>query len=306
MIRRILLSLALTTGALSVNACGDGLGGFLISNEQELELGASVDEQLRYEYAIATPEDATSVWARQLVSSLVTASTPFRDPAEIGGYKVAVIVDDDLVNAFAAPGGFVYISTGIVLQSDDCAEITGVLGHELGHVTERHGIKQLEETYAIAVISEWFLGEGIANDVANGIYGFLASTQFSQEHEAEADSVGLQIAYGAGYNPYGLTDFFAKLLALANGQEVPTFLSSHPATQDRIDDTSAEIERRYGDDVNPGTTQTYGCLGTDLTLEQIKAHIQGGVAVIPGTGEGPPAEQTPNGAAEQSEDSAEQ
>ncbi|TNF27839.1 MAG: hypothetical protein EP329_18990 [Deltaproteobacteria bacterium] len=298
--RRFLLPLALVAGALSANACGDGLGGYLISNEQELELGASVDAQLRYQYRIATPEDAATVWAAELVASLVPASAPFRDPAEIGGYKVAVIADDDLINAFAAPGGFTYISTGLILQAQDCAEITGVLGHELGHVTERHGVKQLEEQYAVSVIAEWFLGEGIANDVANGIYGFLLSTTFSQEHEAEADSVGLQIAYGAGYNPYGLTDFFAKLLALSSGVEVPTFLSSHPATQDRIDDTSAEIEKRYGDAVNPGTTQTYGCLGTTMTLDQIKAHIQGGLAIIPGTGEGPPADASSNAAADQS------
>jgi len=298
--RRFLLPLALAAGALSANACGDGLGGYLISNAQELELGASVDQQLRYEYHIATPEDAATIWATELVASLVPSSAQFRDPAEIGGYKVAVIADDELVNAFAAPGGFTYISTGLILQAQDCAEITGVLGHELGHVTERHSVKQLEEQYAVSVIAEWFLGEGIANDVANGIYGFLSSTQFSQEHEAEADSVGLQIAYGAGYNPYGLTDFFEKLLALSSGLEVPTFLSSHPATQDRIDDTSAEIEKRYGDAVNPGTTQTYGCLGTTMTLQQIQAHIQGGLAITPGTGEGPPADAAASAATDQS------
>lgn len=296
LIRRSFLPLALTACFALTVGCADGLGGFLISNAQEVELGVGVDQQLRYEYAIATPEDPAAIWASQLVGSLVPASVAFRDPAEIGGYKVAVIVDDELVNAFAAPGGFTYISTGLILQAQDCAEITGVLGHELGHVTERHSVKQLEATYAVGIISEWFLGEGLATDVAQTVYGFLSSTQFSQEHEAEADSVGLQIAFIAGYNPYGLTDFFLKLIALSNGAEVPTFLSSHPATQDRVDDTTAEIEKRYGDNVNPGTTQTYGCLGTTLSLDQIKAHIQSGVAVIPGTGQGPPAEQTPQGA----------
>lgn len=270
--------------------CGDGLGGFLISNEQEVELGAGVDTELRKEYKIATVDDAATVWMQGFIGALQTASTPFRDPAEIGNYKVAVIVDDELVNAFAAPGGFTYITTGLILQAETCGEIGGVMGHELAHVTERHSVKQIEDAYAVSAITGWFLGDGLANDVAAGLYNFLQSTQFSQEHEAEADLVGLQIAHDAGYNPYGLVDFFSKLLELEGDGAPPEFLSSHPPTQERITNATNEIERRYGESVNPGTTQTYECVGTNLHLADLQAHIRAGVAVQPGTGTEPPAE----------------
>ena len=281
---RALTRFALPASALLVS-CGDGLGGFLISNEQEVEMGAGVDTQLRAEYRLAAAEDPAAQWLVQFITPLVTASTEFRNPAEFGNYKVAVIVDNELVNAFAAPGGYTYISTGLILQSTTCAEIAGVMGHELAHVTERHSVKTIEEAYAAQVISEWFLGEGLANDAVQTIYNVVANTQFSQDHEAESDSVGLRISFNAGYNPYGLADFFTKLLALQGNSDIPEFLSSHPATADRIRDVSAEIERRYGDTVNPNTTQTYDCIGTNLTLEQLKAHIQSGnIAIQPGTG----------------------
>lgn len=279
-------SLACTLiGAWAATSCGDGLGGILISSEQEVEMGVAVDQQLHAEYRIATPDDPATVWMQQFIGRLVESSRTFRDPAEIGGYKVAIIADDNLVNAFAAPGGFTYISTGLILQASSCGEIAGVMGHELAHVTERHGVKMVAESYAVGTITGWFLGEGMAADVAEGLYAFFANTQFSQDHETEADMIGLQIAYGAGYNPYGLADFFARLLALEGGTFIPTFLSTHPATQDRINAVGQEIERRYGAQVDPGTTQTYECVGTTLTLAALKSHIASGhVSVIAGTG----------------------
>jgi len=270
--------------------CGGGLGGFLISNQQEVEIGVAVDEQLRHEFRIATPNDPISIWAQELMVPLVAASTDFRNPDSIGGYKVAVIVDDEMINAFAAPGGFTYLTTGLILNSATCAEIAGVMGHEIGHVTARHSVQKLEETYAVSILAGWFLGEGLAADAINIVYNVVLNTTFSREDEAESDSIGLQIAYRAGYNPYGLVDFFEKLLELTGGgSQVPTFLSSHPATEDRIIDVAAEIEARYGNDVIEGVTQTYDCVGTQLQLADVKAHIQSGqITIIPGTGEGPP------------------
>jgi len=278
----------LTMGGATLSSCGDGLGGFLVSDAKEVEMGAGVDQQLRLEYRLAAVNDPATTWLVQFIQPLAQASAQFREPADIGGYKVAIIVDDELVNAFAAPGGYTYVSTGLILQAASCGEIAGVMGHELAHVTERHGVKSIEEAYGIQVVSQFFLGEGLASDAAQTIYQFLQNTQFSQEHEAEADAFGLRISHDAGYNPYGLVDFFAKLLALQGANETPKFLSSHPATADRINSVSAAIEKRYGDQVNPGTTQTYDCVGTTMNLAQLKAHIaSGSIAIEPGTGPQP-------------------
>ena len=268
-------------------AVGLGACGSLISNTKEVEIGTGVDGEIESEYRIAAEDDPVSLWARDLVAPLSEASTDFRDPQDFGGYKVEVIVDDGLVNAFAAPGGYTYLSTGLILQARTCAEIAGVLGHELGHVTERHGVRQLEGAIAAQTLADAILKEGLAKDAAVQIWAFLQSTRFSQAHENEADTVGVQIAHDAGYNPFGLADFFEKLLALEkqSGGSPPRFLSSHPATADRISAVTSLIERKYGASVQPGKTQTYDCRGTRLTLEQVRAHITSGrVKVRTGTG----------------------
>lgn len=242
-----------------------------------MEMGKGVDSEIEKQYAIVEEADPLAKWARDLVSPLSFASKDFRNPQDFQGYKVEVIADDDLINAFAAPGGYTYISTGLVLQAETCAEITGVLGHELGHVTQRHGVKTLETAMAGEALAQLFLGDGLASDAAKTIWGFINSTQFSQEHEAEADEVGLQIAHDAGYNPYGLADFFRKVQALEkqSGGTGPQFLSSHPATKDRIKDVSAQITQRYGAKVVPGKSPpSYECRGTQLTLDQAKARIR--------------------------------
>lgn len=277
----------LASGAAAMS-CSGGLGGILISNQQEVEIGAGVDEQIRLEYALAEPSDPITQWAAEIVAQLQAGSAGFRDPAEIGGYKVAVIVDDGLVNAFAAPGGYTYISTGLILNASSCAEIAGVMGHELAHVTERHGVEAVEGAIAAGLLTDIFLGEGLAADAAATIWSVLQGTTFSREKEAEADEVGLQITYNGGYNPYGLVDFFEALLALQSGAEPPEFLSSHPATSSRITEVTDRIEKLYGAHVVRGETQTYGCQAS-LSLEQAQARVQSGqIAIIPGTGTQPP------------------
>lgn len=278
-------ALLLTSTLPALSACGDGLGGFLISSEKEVQMGESTHASIRAEYALATADDPATKWLGEFMTPLIQGSVKFRNPDDIGGYKVAVIADDELVNAFAAPGGFVYISTGLILQSSSCAEIAGVMGHELAHVTQRHSVKTLEDQYAAQILTEWFLGEGIAQNAANILYGLVANTTFSRSHEAESDEVGLQISYNAGYNPYGLVDFFETLLSLQGTSYIPEFLSSHPATDSRITEVTAEIEKRYGNTVQPNVTQTYDCVGTSLTLEELKAHIRSGLmSVQPATG----------------------
>ena len=258
-------------------ACGEGLGGFLISSADEVDIGRGVDDQIEQEYRIVQDSDPVAQWARALVVPLERASADFRDPADIGGFKVEVIADDELINAFAAPGGYTYLSTGLILNATTCAEIAGVMGHELAHVTERHGVKNIEDAYAVELATTWLLGEGLAAEGAKTIHGFLMATTYSQEHENEADEYGLQIAYNAGYNPYGLVDFFEKLLALSEGSvQVPQFLSSHPATQDRIQAVDNMIQSLYGGAVIRNQTQTDECIETQIQLAEVQTLIRSG------------------------------
>ncbi len=278
--------------AVGLLSCDNGgLGGFLINDEDEVAIGASVDAELEAQYAIVDEPDPLTTWARELVAPLVTASARFRDPARIGGYKVEVIYDDALVNAFAAPGGFVYVSTGLILEAENCGEIVGVLGHELAHVTQRHGVKEMGKALVTSGVIDIFIGNEVAKQVSALAYDLVVSRPSSRADEAEADEVGTQIAHDAGYNPYGLVVFFERILALEQASGTPTiqFLSSHPATTERIKDTTALIEKRYGDDVDPDDPAGYACKGTSLDLAAIQARIRAGqVSVRAGTGQGLP------------------
>lgn len=271
--------------AIVIVGCGEGLGGLLISDQQELEIGTEVDLQIEQQFEIVATSDPVSLWAQQLLAPIEQASAFRRDPANVGGYKIEVINDDQLVNAFAAPGGFTYITTALILEASSCAEIAGVMGHELAHVTERHSVKKIEDQFAATELAAIFLGDGLAGQVASQIYIFLSETQFTQDAEEEADFYGVQIVAGAGYNPYGLVDFFERLLELERqaGFTVPEFLSSHPATEDRVRDVSNTIQQLYGEQIVRGKGQ-YGCVGTQLTLAQVQEEIRNGVTIRPNTG----------------------
>lgn len=253
--------------------CAQGCGGALISNKQERSLGKGVHGELRKEHRLVHSSDPVAKWAREFVKPLEKASKRFRDPREIRGYKVAVIADDKLVNAFAAPGGYTYLSTGLILAAKDCAEIAGVMSHELAHVTQRHGAKAVERAIAAQTMIGVFLGDTVTAGAAAMAFGLLQGTRFSQEQETESDSVGLRIAKGAGYDPYGLADFFRKLLKKEKGIRAPQFLSSHPATRGRIRAVEREIKRRYGKSVKRG--QKRKCR-TKMKLADLKRRIRSG------------------------------
>ena len=254
--------LAFTTG------CGS-----LITPKQELKIGVGVHEELKKQYTLVDASDPLALWAKEFVAPMESASREFRDPAEIGGYKVSVIADDALVNAFAAPGGYTYIATGLILQAQSCAEIAGVMGHELAHVTQKHGVKSLETAMAAQALSDMLLGEGsISSQAAQAVLGVLQSTKFSRDDESESDEVGLQISAKSGYNPYGLAEFFKKLLGSSGG--VPQFLSSHPATDERIASVKAQIKKRYGNKYSLADVHKGACK-TKLQLDAVKARIKG-------------------------------
>lgn len=253
--------LALTTGC-----------GALISPQQEIKIGTGVHEELQKQYKLVDPSDPLAQWAKEFVKPMEAASREFRNPSEIGGYKVSVIADDKLVNAFAAPGGYTYIATGLILQAQSCAEIAGVMGHELAHVTQKHGIKSLETAMAAQTLSDMLLGEGtISSQAAQSIIGVLQSTKFSRDDESESDEVGLQISAKSGYNPYGLAEFFRKLLG-AGGGGMPEFLSSHPATDGRIASVKAQIQKRYGAKYSLADVHKGKCK-TKMQLDAVKARI---------------------------------
>jgi predicted Zn-dependent protease len=159
------------------------------------------------------------------------------------------IVDDPAVNAFALPGGFLFVHTGLILQAETEGELAGVLAHEIAHVAARHGTRQATRgqlanlaTIPLIFMGGW-TGFGVRQAASLAIpMGFL---QFSRKFEAEADFLGLQYLYASGYDPVSFVDFFERLQAMEKRKpgSLASVFRSHPMTDDRIESAQKEIER---------------------------------------------------------------
>jgi predicted Zn-dependent protease len=159
------------------------------------------------------------------------------------------IIDSDVVNAMSLPGGFVYVDSATILAADGEAELAGVMAHEIAHVAARHATRQLTRSqYAnIGTIPLIFMGGGIGYAVRSAVGIGLPVTfmSFQRGFEAEADYLGLQYMYKAGYDPQSFVAFFEKLQAMEKkkpGTLARTF-ASHPQTPDRIAQSQEEIEK---------------------------------------------------------------
>jgi len=157
------------------------------------------------------------------------------------------IIDSDVINAFSLPGGFVYINSGTILAADEEAELAGVMAHEIAHVCARHATRQMTRSqYAgLATIPLIFVGGGLGYAVyeASGLGLPIAFMSFQRGFEAEADYLGLQYDYKAGYDPQAYISFFEKVEA--QEKKKPGFMdktfASHPQTPDRIEASQKEI-----------------------------------------------------------------
>lgn len=213
-----------------------------ISVNQERQLGAEFSREIQREgklvrdYAIVTYVD-------EIGQRLLRAAgpQPFR-------YQFNVI-DDEEINAFAAPAGYIYVNTGTIMRARNVSELAGVLAHEIGHVVRRHVAQNYNRAQAtsalhqIGVLAAGMAGGQVAASLANAAGGFAGMAylnSFGREAEREADAFAIPVMARAGYDPRGLVSFFETLRS-QSGPSAPSFLSSHPATAERIAATSQLI-----------------------------------------------------------------
>jgi hypothetical protein len=157
------------------------------------------------------------------------------------------VIDSDEVNAFALPGGFFYVNSGLILAADEEAELAGVMAHEISHVAARHGMRQMTRANIaqIATIPLIFVGGGIGYGIyeAAGLGLPLTFMKFQRNFEAEADYLGLQYMYKTGYDPQAFISFFEKIQAKEKKKPgtIAKAFASHPQTPDRIEASQKEI-----------------------------------------------------------------
>jgi len=209
---------------------GQGINFFSI--EKEIALGKELSLQVEQSARLLT-DPAINEYVNRKAQLLVQHSdckVPF----------VVKIVDDDEVNAFALPGGFFYVNTGLILAADDEAELAGVMAHEIAHVCARHATKNLTrgEITQYASLPLIFLG-GPVGFALRQISSFampLSFLKFSRDAEREADLLGMQYQYAAGYDPTAFVDFFEKLET--DEKDPHNFIArafmTHPMTDDRV------------------------------------------------------------------------
>ena len=159
------------------------------------------------------------------------------------------VIDSDEINAFALPGGFFYVNSGLILRADEEAELAGVMGHEIAHVAARHGTKtatkgelmQLATIPVMILVPYGAAGYGIYEGLNLAIP--MSYLKFTRDAEKEADYLGLQYMYKAGYDPNAFVSFFEKIEAEERRHpgSIPKIFSTHPPTPDRVQKAQEEI-----------------------------------------------------------------
>lgn len=221
----------------------------LVSAEQENMLGAQLKAELEKGTAempaIKYLQDpALRAYILGLADKVVAIGKAERPEFT---WTTEVIDDPTQVNAFATPGGYLYVFSGLLRAADNEAEVIGVMGHEVGHVLARHYARQLVKTYTLQGVIALALGQdaqGLTGLAANVLaQGYLLS--HSRDAETEADEYGARLASQAGYDPNALGTFFAKLQALMG--ETPSILKyvmGHPLASDRQAHITAYIAEK--------------------------------------------------------------
>ncbi len=212
-----------------------------ISTQQEVQLGAQYAAEINRQLPIV--QDAQ---INRYINSLGDRIAAGADSRGID-YRFFV-VNSDQVNAFAVPGGYVYVNRGLIERTANMSELAGVLGHEIAHVSERHGVEQMarmQQTQLGVNLAYVLLGRqpsGVEQaGVQLGAGAFFA--KHSRKDENEADSRGVRFVTQAGINPQGMVSFFQTLLReqQRSPSSVEQWFSTHPTTQDRIDHTQQEV-----------------------------------------------------------------
>jgi beta-barrel assembly-enhancing protease len=153
-------------------------------------------------------------------------------------WRIRIIHNDSVLNAFCTPGGYMYFYTGILkfLESED--HLAGVLGHEMAHADKRHSTDALTRQYGLSVLFDIVFGQNKGQIVR--IAAGLKELQYSRRAETEADDFSVRYLCNTEYNAAGAAGFFEKLIALGAGGGVPEFLSTHPSPDNRVDNIQAK------------------------------------------------------------------
>ena len=228
-------------------------------SQREKQQGASAHEQIVAQYGGVYDHPQVGPYVARITARMAAASNMPNEE-----FRVTVL-NSPVVNAFALPGGYVYVTRGLVSLANSEAELASVIGHEIAHVTERHGRGRQNQAIGATILGA-VLGLAVGSDLVNQIFNIGASgylADYSRDQENEADKVGLDMLVRAGYDPYSAPSFLQSLgdqsalhARLQGARYDPNrvdWLASHPATGQRVRDTRAQAQ---GTGILPASRRT--------------------------------------------------
>jgi beta-barrel assembly-enhancing protease len=218
-------------------------GWNLFTPEQDVQIGARASAKIGRQILLLNDprvDDYLDALGKRLASSAPGYKYPYQ-------YRC---VNDEGVNAFALPGGFIYINRGVIEAADNEAQLAGVMAHETSHVALRHGTNQVSKAEA------WRIPLGLLG-AAGGLGGLMAQAgagftlnsivlKYSRDDETQADVLGTQILYDSGYDPRALAQFFEKIAAESKGKQPAQFFSDHPNPGNRTGRVDEEVDKLGG------------------------------------------------------------
>jgi predicted Zn-dependent protease len=236
----LLISAALVTEGCAVNPATGSRQLMLVSESQEIAMGRDYDKQVAASIGLY-PDTALQRWIQQFGARLAATSERPNLPWTFH------VVDDPVVNAFALPGGFIYVTRGILAHLNSEAELAGVVGHEIGHVTARHSASQMTKQQ----LAQVGLAVGAIASPQVGRYAGLATQalgvlflKYSRDNERQADDLGLRYMRRVSYDPREVPHVFEMLTRVSQAQgggRVPEWLATHPDPENRRGRIEQEI-----------------------------------------------------------------
>lgn len=240
-----LLVLALSASGCSTNPATGKRQIAMVSEEQEIAMGREADQQIVQQLGLYQDQEVQA-YVNRLGKQLAAESERPNLPWTFR------VVDDPVVNAFALPGGFIYVTRGLMTHLTSEAELVSVLGHEIGHVTGRHSVEQMSKAQLaqIGLIAGMVLKPELAQfgDLAQTGLGLLF-LKYGRDDENEADSLGLRYLVRENYNPAEMPQVFETLRRVSESESqgkqgrVPTWLLTHPTPENRIQSISNQIAK---------------------------------------------------------------
>lgn len=251
------------SGGMFIQSCEDNSVNIddwfnVFSLEDDVALGADLEAQIAanpQEYPMLNNPAAKAYLQNMTDAILLSDEIKYRDDFV---YDIKIIYDDNTVNAFAAPGGYLYVYTGLIKFLDNEASLAGVIAHEIAHAERRHASKRITKQYGVSVILGMLLGDdpGLVEEIGSNLLTGLYFMQNSQSDEYEADEYSFKYLLDTKWYPAGIIEFFDKVDDNREASFIEKLLSTHPQPEDRRTKVEDMIVK-YSITANPGEDQLF-------------------------------------------------